>query len=74
MTCIYFNEVKPPVEFGLPEDTTCLTLLRSKLNNILPDIKKNVSKIECRAPKIDTDGKVEYDPIELKTCKDLKVV
>lgn len=57
MACVYFNEVKPPIDFELPKGITCLTLLRSKLNNIFPDIeKRNVSKIEFCAPWIDTDG------------------
>lgn len=39
MACVYFNGVKLPIDFGLLEDTTCLTLLRSKLNNMLSDIE-----------------------------------
>lgn len=32
---VFFNGVKPRVDFMLLEDTTCLALLRSKLNNML---------------------------------------
>lgn len=67
MACVYFNVVKPLVDFGLPDDTTCLALLGSKLNNMLLDTKnRNVSKIEFHAPWIDSDGKVKYNHIELK--------
>lgn len=31
------QRVKPLVDFGFPEDTTCLALLRFKLNNMLPN-------------------------------------
>lgn len=67
-----FDGVKPPIDFRLPEDTTCPALLRSKMNYIFSDNEnKKVSKTEFRAPWIDTNGKVIYNHIELKTGEDL---
>lgn len=75
MACVYSNEVKPPVDFGLPKDTTYLALLRSKLNNMLLDTeKKRVSEIEFLAPWVNIGGRVKYDCIELETDEDLKVM
>lgn len=69
------QQVKPPIEFGLLSDTTCHTLLRSKLNNMLLESEnKNVSKVKFFAPWIDIDGTMKYDHIELKSVEVLKVV
>lgn len=67
--------VKPPVELGLPEYTTCLALLISELGNMLAQTEnRKVSKIMFLAPLIGTDGMVKYDRIELKSDEDLKVM
>lgn len=72
---VYFNRVKPLVEFRLPKDTTGLVLLRSKLNNMLPDTKnRKVSKNKFLALWIDIDGRVKYDSIELKSDEKFKVM
>lgn len=74
MASVYFNGVEPPFDFRLPKDTTCLALLRFKMNNMLSDTEnQNVSKIECHVPWIDIDGRMKYCHIELKTNEDLKV-
>lgn len=42
---------------------------------MLPDTEnRKVSKIEFLAPWIDTDGKVKYGCIELKSDGDLKIM
>lgn len=44
---VHFNKVKGLVEFRLPKDTTCLVVLRSMLNDLLPDTENiKVDKIE----------------------------
>ena len=50
-TVVSFNDVKPPVDYRLPEDTTSLTILRSLLDDLLPHTdNKKVDKIEFNAP------------------------
>lgn len=72
---VYFNGVKPLIEFLLSEGTDCLTALRSKLNDLRPNTENiNVSKIEFREDLIDIDGRMKYNFIELKTDEDLKVM
>lgn len=72
---MYFNGVKSPVEVRLLEDTTCLTVLTSKLKDLFPDAEnRKVGKIDFCADWIDTDGKVKDNFIELKTDEELKVM
>lgn len=75
MACVYFNGAKSPIDYRLPEETTYLALLRSKLKNVLSDTEnRKVGKIEFRAPWIDTGIRVKYNYIKLKTDEDLKVM
>ncbi|XP_050896827.1 uncharacterized protein LOC127103621 [Lathyrus oleraceus] len=70
---VYFNGASPPIEFRLPDGTTSLAGLMSKLNELLADTKnRKVGKIEFREDWIDTDGRMKYNLIELKTCENVK--
>lgn len=72
---VYFNGVKPPVEFRLPKETVCPAVLRSTLNDFLSDTEnKKACKIKFLEDWIDTDEKVKYDLIELKTDEDMNVI
>lgn len=75
MVVVSFKDLKPPVDFWLPEDTTNLTVLRSLLNNMLPHTEnKKVDKIEFCAPWIDTGENVKYNNVGLKIGEDLNVM
>lgn len=70
---VYFNKVSHPVEFRLPDGTTSLVGMTSKLNELLGDTKnRKVRKIEFHEGWIDTDGRVKYNLIELKTDEYVK--
>lgn len=57
------------------EGASCLTVLKDKLNYLLPDIDNmRVVKIWFRINLIDNEGKAAYKLIELKTDKDLKAI
>ena len=72
---MYFNEASSPVEFRLLDDTTSLASLTSKLNELLPDTEnKKVRKVEFHEDWIDTDGRVKYKLVKLKTDDDVKDV
>lgn len=75
MTTVYFNNMKPPVDFWLLEDTITFVVLISKLDNLLLHTEnKKVGKIEFCAPSIDTEGKMKYNNVKLNTGEDLKVM
>lgn len=70
---MYFNGASSPVEFRLSDGTTSLAGLASKLNELLADTKnRKVRKFEYREDWIDTDGRVKYNLVELKTNEDVK--
>ena len=70
---VYFNRASPPVEFRLPDGTIYLAGLTSKLNELLSDGEnRKVRNIEFRENWIDTNGRVKYNLIELKTDEDVK--
>lgn len=70
---MYFNEASPPVEFWISDGIISLATLTSKLNELLHDIdNRKVKKIEFCGDWIDTDGRVKYNHIELKTDEDVK--
>ncbi|XP_050914747.1 uncharacterized protein LOC127129638 [Lathyrus oleraceus] len=70
---VYFNGASPPVEFRLPNDTTSLASLISKLNELLLDTETmKVRKIEFHKDWIDTDVRVKYNLIEFMTDEDVK--
>lgn len=72
---MYFNGAAPPVEFRLPDGTASLATFTSKLNELFPDtVNKKVIKIEFREYSIDTDGRLKYNFVELKTHEDLTVM
>lgn len=57
------------------EVASCLTILKDKLNYLLPDIDNiRVVKIWFRINLIDNEGKVTYKLIELNTYKYLKAI
>lgn len=72
-TEVYFNGASPSVEFRLPDDTTSIAGLTSKLNELLPDTEnRKVRKIEFREYQIDADERMRYNLIKLKTDEDVK--
>ncbi|XP_050915338.1 uncharacterized protein LOC127130358 [Lathyrus oleraceus] len=72
-TKVYFNGASPPVKFRLPDGTTSLVGLTSKLNELLADTEnRKVRKIEFCEDWIDIDGRVKCNLIELKTNEDMK--
>ncbi|XP_058772016.1 uncharacterized protein LOC131645829 [Vicia villosa] len=71
---VYFNGVKPPLQFRFSEGTHLAELI-SILNSILqyPENRK-VVKLEYRSPSSDPEGKVQFTQFVLKTIDDLKVM
>lgn len=75
MEIVYFNNMKPPIDFRLPKDPTTLVVLRSKLDNLFPNTdNRKVVRIEFRAPSINTQGNMKYNTFKLKTDEDLNVL
>lgn len=71
---VFFDDVKPPIDFWLTEDTP-LVVLKSKLDNLLQYTnKRKTFKIEYHLPSIDNEGKTKFNNFELKTYEDLKVM
>ena len=72
---VYFNRDKPPVEFKLLDGTTSLANLTHKLNELLSDTdNRKARKTEFCENWIDTNVRVKYILIELKTNEDLTVM
>ena len=72
---VYYNRNNPTVEFKLPDGNTSLVTLKETLNALLSDSdNRRVTKIEFQEDWIDTNGRVKYNLIELKTDEDVKAM
>lgn len=74
VTYVYFNDVKPLVEFKFNE---CIPFadLKYILQDLLPyEDNWKIVKLEYCSPSIDNEGKIEFNNFELKTGANLRAV
>ena len=72
LSFMYFNGMKPLVDFRLTERTP-LVVLKSKVDNILHyPYNIRVVKIEYQLPSIDSKGNMKFNNFELKRDEDLR--
>lgn len=74
ITFVYFNGTRSYFEIRVTKNTSLIDL-KSKLEKFLHHIDNRiVAKIEYRSPKVDNEGKINFNNLELKTDANVSVM